>query len=59
MFCSTSETEGEVGHVKLVKAPQYFITDGSKAVVLLWFSVACIWCMSYGDVTPYVGSYYF
>ena len=31
MFCTTSKTEG----------PQYFIIDRSKAVVLLWFSVAC------------------
>ena len=43
MFCTTSETEGDVGPVKLVQAPspRYFITDRSKAVVLLWFSVAC------------------
>ena len=41
MFCTTSETEGEVGAVKHVVAPQLFITDLSKAVVLLWFSVAC------------------
>ena len=41
MFCTTSETKGEVVHVKLVQAPQYFISDRSKAVVLLWFSVAC------------------
>ena len=41
MFCTTSETEGEVVHVKLVEVLQLFITDRSKAVVLLWFSVAC------------------
>ena len=36
-----------------------FITARSKAVVLLWFSVACFWCQSFGDVSPYVYSYYF
>ena len=43
MFCTFSETEGEVGPVKQVKAPPppVIITDRSKAVVLLWFSVAC------------------
>ena len=41
MFCTTSETEGEVVHVKLVYTTQLFITDRSKAVVLLLFSVAC------------------
>ena len=35
------------------------ITDRSKAVVLLWFSVACFWCQSFGDVSPHVCSYYF
>ena len=29
------------------------------AIVLLWFSVACFWCQSFGDVSPYVCSYYF
>ena len=29
-----------------------FITDRSKAVVLFWFSVACFWCQSFGDVSP-------
>ena len=24
------------------------------AVVLLWFSVACFWFQSFGDVSPYV-----
>ena len=28
-------------HVKLVKAPQLFIADRSKVVILLWFSVTC------------------
>ena len=36
MFCTTSETEGEVGAIKHV-----FITGRSKAVVLLWFYDAC------------------
>ena len=30
-----------VGPVKPVQAPQLFISDHSKAVVLFWFSVAC------------------
>ena len=30
-----------------------------NAVVLLWFSVAFVWCQSLGDVSPYVCSYYF
>ena len=38
---------------------QLLITDSSKAVVLLWFSVACLWCKSFSDVSPYVCSYYF
>ena len=42
---------GEGVHVKLVKVSQYFITDRSKAVVFLCFSVACFWCQSFGDVT--------
>ena len=61
-FCTTLETEGEVVHVKLVKAPQFFITDRSKVVVFLRFSVACFWChrkMSFGDVSPYVCSFLF
>ena len=46
ILCTTSETEGEVSAVKHVSAPpppplKKFITDCSKAVVLLWFSVAC------------------
>ena len=28
-------------------------------IVLLWFSVACFWCQSFGDVSLYVCSYYF
>ena len=59
MFCTTSETEDEAVHVKLVKAHQLLITDCSKAVVSLRFSVACFWCQSFGDVSPYVCSYYF
>ena len=31
-----------------------FITDRSKAVVLLWFPVICFWCQSFGDGSPYV-----
>ena len=31
----------------------------SKAVVLLWFSVACFWCQSFGNVSSYRCSYYF
>ena len=38
---------------------KHFITDRSKAVVLMWFSVACFWCQSFGDVSPYVCSLYF
>ena len=45
MFCPTSLTEDEV--------------DRSKAVVLLWFSVACFWCQSFGGIKPYVSSYHF
>ena len=47
MFCTTSdtsETEGEVGAVKmlnLLPPPHKLITGRSKAVVLLWFSGAC------------------
>ena len=37
MFYTISATEGEVVHLKLVSAPS---NSGSKAVVLLWFSVA-------------------
>ena len=51
--CTTSETEGVVVHLK----PEFHYR--SKAVVLLWFSVACFWCQSFGDVSPYVCSYYF
>ena len=40
MFCTTSETEGEVCARKTRLSPKKFITDRSKAVVLLWFSVA-------------------
>ena len=51
--CFTSSvTEGEatspVIHCKL-----------TKAVVLLWFSVACFLCQGFGDVSPYVCSYHF
>ena len=33
---------------KTCLSPQLFFTDRSKAVVLLWFSVACFWCPSFG-----------
>ena len=36
--------------------PLEFITDRSNAVVLFWFSVACFWRQSFGDVSPYVCS---
>ena len=32
--------------------------DRSKAEVLLCFSVACFWCQRFGEVSPYVCSYY-
>ena len=35
-------------------SPQSLITPSSKAVVLLWFSVVCYLCQSFGDVSPYV-----
>ena len=35
MFCTTSETEGEIARVKLVLAPKYFINDRSKAIVFV------------------------
>ena len=38
---------------------QLFITDCSKAVIQVWFSVACFWCQSCSDVSPNVCSYYF
>ena len=39
---TTSEPKGEVARVKLVKAPQSFITDRSKAVVLMWSLLAVL-----------------
>ena len=40
MFCTTSETEGEVGAVKLIYTS---ITDRSKLVLLILFSVlSCV-----------------
>ena len=45
-----------VGSVFVV---QIIPTDSSKAEVLFWFSVVCFWCLSFGDVSPYVCSYYF
>ena len=43
----------------MFKTPQYFITDGSEAVVVLWFSVACFGCQSFCDVSLYVCLSYF
>ena len=40
--CTTSATEGEVARIKLFKLSKEFVTDRSKAVVLTWFSVACV-----------------
>ena len=34
-------------------------TSQSNAVVLLWFSVACFWCQSFGEISPCACSYYF
>ena len=51
------DIEGKVGAVKHVTATQYFITDRSKTAVLLWFSVACFWCQSFGNDSPYTCSY--
>ena len=45
-------------HVKLVLVSKYIFTDRSKVVLLLWFSVACFGA-EFGDVSPYVCSYYF
>ena len=60
MVCNTSETECEVGPVKLVEAlPQLIITDHSRMIVLMWFSAACFGVKSFGVVSPYVCSYYF
>ena len=28
--------------------PRFYITEGSNEIVLLWFSVACFWCQSFG-----------
>ena len=45
---AATDIEGEVGAVNILKPRphQQFITDRSKAVGLLWFSVACFWCQS-------------
>ena len=40
------EAEGEVGYRKTGLSPQYFYTDRSKAVLLLWFlTVTCSSCL--------------
>ena len=38
-----------IGQVNDVKNAQCS-SDRSKAVVLLWFSAACFWLQSFGDV---------
>ena len=50
MFCTTSETEDEVGAVKSIFSPPvvFYITDCTNVVLLIWFSVfACF------GVSPY------
>ena len=59
MFCTTSETEGEIVHVKLVYPPPPAPSNSLMTVDLLWFSVACFWCQSFGDVSPFMCSSYF
>ena len=53
MCCTTSETEGDVVHIN-----QYFIAD----VPMRQFccgSLLLVLCQIFGDVSPYVCSYYF
>ena len=53
MFCTTSETGGEVGAVKSIEAQPpviFYITDHSKAVLLIWFSVLACFGVSYCTV---------
>ena len=45
--------------IKTSLSSQLFITDRSKAVILLWFSVTCFLVSNFGDVSPYACSYYF
>ena len=53
MFCTTSETEGEVGAGKMFKQP----FQGDSSVVP---ALCCLfWYQSFGDVSHYVCSYYF
>ena len=41
------EIKGEAGTVKHIQALQYFFTDRSKAVLLLWtLFVVCVFCLS-------------
>ena len=44
MYCTISETNGEVGSVKSITPPppQLLLTDSSKAVVLLWLAMLLI-----------------
>ena len=54
MFCTTSETEGEVGPVKSGYAPlviNYWLFQGGSSIVAL----CCLFC----DVSPYVCSFHF
>ena len=49
----------KLGPENMFSSPLHlFITDRFKTVVLLWFSVACFWCQSLCDVSPYVCSCY-
>ena len=50
-------SEGEVVRLKIVYS--LLTIPRRLAVVLLWFSVACFWCLSFGHFSPYVCSYYF
>ena len=55
-FSTTSETEGEVGAIKQVKAPSISL------LTFWWFccgSLVCFKCQSFGEVSLYVCSYYF
>ena len=63
MFCTISQTEGEVVHVKLVSAPpppppsySLLTVPGGSFVVVLG---CCFWCLGFGDVSAYVCSYFF
>ena len=36
---------------KTCSSPEWCVAGRSRALVLLWFSVACFWCQSLGDVS--------